>query len=124
MCPIPPPTPSCARSAPSCAPEAGCWWWPAAWAPSATSTPGCATCSTARASIPGGYARDTQNSTLEHPEPRFPNLTLLRDNATHRFADIRGNGTGDGTWVVQWPYQTNPNGTPAINETFYLHPQF
>ncbi|MFF4225154.1 RICIN domain-containing protein [Streptomyces abikoensis] len=76
------------------------------------------------APLPGGYTRDTQNFTLEHPEPRFPNLTVLRDNATNRFANVRGNGTGDGTWVIQWPYQTNPNGTPAVNETFYLHPQF
>ncbi|MET9293403.1 RICIN domain-containing protein [Streptomyces sp. NPDC003077] len=72
---------------------------------------------------PGGYPADTQNFTLEHPEPRFPNLTVLRDNGTDRFANVNRNGTGDGTWLIQWPYQTDNDGTPADNETFYLHPQ-
>ncbi|MEU8888108.1 RICIN domain-containing protein [Streptomyces sp. NPDC048442] len=68
----------------------------------------------------GGYPRDTQNFTLEHPNAARPNLTLLRNNATGLYANINHNQTGDGTWVVQWPDQFGP--FPAPNETFYLHP--
>ncbi|MGW7413385.1 RICIN domain-containing protein [Streptomyces sp. NPDC054863] len=70
---------------------------------------------------PGGNQRDTQNFTLEHPNPRMPNLTLLRNNATGLYANIRGNQTGDGTWVIQW-YDQLWN-VPLPNETFYLHPK-
>ncbi|MFF0204457.1 RICIN domain-containing protein [Streptomyces sp. NPDC005017] len=73
---------------------------------------------------PGGYPSDTQNFSLEHPDPRFPNLTALRDNGTDRYANVDRNRTGDGTWLIQWPYQTGSDGRPAANETFYLHPRF
>ncbi|KAB7849996.1 RICIN domain-containing protein [Streptomyces mobaraensis] len=73
---------------------------------------------------PGGYQHDTQNFTLEHPNWRFPNLTVLRDNGTHRFVNVDHNRTGDGTWLIQWPYQRNGDGTPAVNESFYFHPRF
>ncbi|WP_414119444.1 RICIN domain-containing protein [Streptomyces sp. CWNU-52H] len=69
---------------------------------------------------PGGNQRDTQNFTLEHPVPRMPNLTLIRNNATGLYANIRGNDNGDGTWVIQWPDQLS--NLPVANETFYLHP--
>ncbi|MGW5861374.1 RICIN domain-containing protein [Streptomyces sp. NPDC055239] len=72
----------------------------------------------------GGYPRDTQNFTLEHPNPRFPNLTALRNNGTDLYANINHNETGDGTWVIQWPYQLSSDWpSPAANETFYLHPR-
>jgi hypothetical protein len=70
---------------------------------------------------PGGNQRDTQNFTLEHPVPRLANLTLLRNNATGLYANIRGNQTGDGTWVIQWPDQAGAYAAP--NETFFLHPR-
>ncbi|MGW2231448.1 RICIN domain-containing protein [Streptomyces formicae] len=73
---------------------------------------------------PGGPRRDTQNFTLEHPNPTFPNLTVLRDNSTGLYANINRNETGDGAWVIQWPYQLGPNWpNPAANEIFYLHPR-
>ncbi|MEV5983280.1 hypothetical protein [Streptomyces sp. NPDC052114] len=70
--------------------------------------------------LPGGNQRDTQNFTLEHPNPRMPNLTMLRNNATGLCANISGNQTGDGAWVVQWGDQLG--GYPTPNESFYLHP--
>ncbi|QSY49217.1 MULTISPECIES: RICIN domain-containing protein [Streptomyces] len=73
---------------------------------------------------PGGSQRDTQNFTLEHPNWRFPNVTVLRNIGTRRVVNVDHNRTGDGTWLIQWPYQRNSDGTPAINETFYLHPRF
>ncbi|MEU3876639.1 MULTISPECIES: RICIN domain-containing protein [Streptomyces] len=72
---------------------------------------------------PGGPQRDTQNFTLEHPDWRFPNLTVFRNVSTHQVANVDHNRTGDGTWLVQWPYQRNSDGTPAVNEAFYLHPR-
>jgi ricin-type beta-trefoil lectin protein len=70
---------------------------------------------------PGGYLRDTQNFTLQHPSFRFPNLTQLRDNSTGLYANINHNETDDGAWVIQWVDQAGP--IPVANETFYLHPQ-
>lgn len=70
--------------------------------------------------LPGGNQHDTQNFTLEHPVRRMPNLTLLRNNATGLYANISGNQTGDGAWVIQWPDQSW--NVPVPNETFYLHP--
>lgn len=64
--------------------------------------------------------RDTQNFTLEHPNPALPNLTMLRNNATGLYANIDGGRTGNGTWVIQWPDQIGQY--PVDNETFYLHP--
>ncbi|MGW2815630.1 hypothetical protein [Streptomyces sp. NPDC001415] len=32
-----------------------------------------------------------------HPNPTFPNLTMLRDNSTGLYANINHNETGDGT---------------------------
>lgn len=64
--------------------------------------------------------RDTQNFTLEQPINALPNLTMLRNNATGLYANIDGGGTGDGTWVIQWPDQYGQ--FPVANETFYLHP--
>lgn len=68
----------------------------------------------------GGNQRDTQNFTLEHPDPRLPNITMLRNNATGLYANISNNDRGDGAWVVQWPDQSGR--FPAPNESFYLHP--
>ncbi|GFE42044.1 hypothetical protein Stube_67170 [Streptomyces tubercidicus] len=68
----------------------------------------------------GGNQRDTQNFTLEHPDPRLPNLTMLRNNATGLYANISNNDRGDGAWVIQWPDQSGR--FPAPNESFYLHP--
>lgn len=68
----------------------------------------------------GGYQRDTQNFTLEHPDPVRPNLTMLRNNSTGLYANINHNQPGDGNWVIQWPDQNGS--TPVPNETFYLHP--
>lgn len=68
----------------------------------------------------GGNQRDTQNFTLEHPNPRMPNLTMLRNNATGLYANIAGNNRNDGAWVVQWGDQWGNRAAP--NESFYLHP--
>jgi hypothetical protein len=74
------------------------------------------------APTPGGYQHDTQNFSLEHPSPRFPNQIILRDNSTGLYVNVRENRTGDGTWLIQWPYQADNNGVVA-NEIFYLHPE-
>ncbi|MDF3290137.1 hypothetical protein [Streptomyces silvisoli] len=71
---------------------------------------------------PGGYLRDTQNFTLDHPDPLFPNLTMLHDNATGLYASILGNSTRDGAGAVQDRYHTHQWPDPDANETFYLHP--
>jgi hypothetical protein len=67
---------------------------------------------------PGGPSSDTQNFTLEHPDPYQPNLTMIRDNATNQYANVLGDAQGDGPTVGQWPYQAG-----ARNEYFYFHPQ-
>ncbi|MCS0604413.1 RICIN domain-containing protein [Streptomyces sp. LP11] len=66
---------------------------------------------------PGGPARDTQNFTLEVPDPFFPNEVMIRDNATGYYVNINQEQTGDNASVIQWPSQ---GGTP--NEVFYLRP--
>ncbi|HEY2765151.1 MAG TPA: RICIN domain-containing protein [Pseudonocardiaceae bacterium] len=71
---------------------------------------------------PGGSQADTQNFTLEQPNPRFPNQLMIRDNATHEYVNVYNNNTSDGTWLIQWPYQANNNGV-VPNEIFYLHPE-
>ncbi|MET8828150.1 RICIN domain-containing protein [Streptomyces sp. NPDC004610] len=71
----------------------------------------------------GAPHHDTQNFTLEEPNPTFPNLTALRNEATGLYANINNNETQDGAWVIQWPYEQGPNGPdPVANETFFLHP--
>lgn len=71
---------------------------------------------------PGGYLRDTQNFTLDHPNPRFPNLTMLRDNGTGMYASILGDSADDGAGVVQDFYRSSHWPYPTDSEAFYLHP--
>jgi hypothetical protein len=72
---------------------------------------------------PGGVQADTQNFTLEQPNPRFPNQLMIRDNATREYANVYNSNTSDGTWLIQWPYQADNNGSVVPNEIFYLHPE-
>lgn len=74
------------------------------------------------APTPGGFQHDTQNFTLESPVSEQPNLLMLRNNATGLYANVLGDGQGDGTWVGQWYDQQGAH--PVANETFYLHPDF
>ncbi|GHG78732.1 RICIN domain-containing protein [Streptomyces griseocarneus] len=69
-----------------------------------------------------GPYNDTQNFALEHPLPLFPNLTTITNQATSYFLNVAGNGTADGTPVIQYSQQYGPLPYPADNEAFYLHP--
>ncbi|MFJ8313589.1 MULTISPECIES: RICIN domain-containing protein [unclassified Streptomyces] len=69
-----------------------------------------------------GPTIDTQNFILEHPLPLFPNLTTISNERTEYLLNVAGNGTADGTPVIQYEQQYGPLPYPADNEAFYLHP--
>ncbi|MFJ5294796.1 MULTISPECIES: RICIN domain-containing protein [unclassified Streptomyces] len=69
-----------------------------------------------------GPTTDTQNFVLEHPLPLFPNLTTITNERTEYLLNVAGNGTADGTPVIQYEQQYGPLPFPADNEAFYLHP--
>ncbi|MFF3243994.1 RICIN domain-containing protein [Streptomyces sp. NPDC002870] len=71
---------------------------------------------------PGGPRRDTQNVVLEHPDPMFPNMTVLRLNGTREYVAIPHNDPRPGAPVAQDRRRWGPNGGFADNETFYFHP--
>lgn len=70
----------------------------------------------------GGYLHDTQNFTVEQPAAHYPNLTVIRNQATGYYVAIDDNSIRDGAWVIQTSYDTNGPTFPVNNETFYLHP--
>ncbi|MDX6705414.1 MAG: cytolethal distending toxin subunit [Solirubrobacteraceae bacterium] len=57
---------------------------------------------------PGGPTGDTQNFTLEHPDPYQPNLTMIRDNATNQYANVLGDAQGDGPPSANGPTSPAP----------------
>ncbi|MFG2525749.1 hypothetical protein [Streptomyces sp. NPDC048527] len=71
---------------------------------------------------PGGYEHDTQNLILLHPVMRFPNLTVLLDNATGMYVQAFRNTSHGATRVIQYPYQVDRYRQPTLTESFYLHP--
>lgn len=66
---------------------------------------------------PGGPRSDTQGFVLEHPDPLMPNVTMLRDNGTGFYVELRR--PTEGTVVHQW-LRLNPR--QFSNEVFYLNP--
>ncbi|MEU2871615.1 RICIN domain-containing protein [Streptomyces olivoreticuli] len=72
---------------------------------------------------PCDYQHDTQNFVIAHPGSRFPNLTVIRDNATGLYANIFDNSTREGAPVIQYPYQHQAELFDLVaNEMFFLPP--
>jgi hypothetical protein len=73
--------------------------------------------------IPGGPPQDPQNWILEHPDPMFPNLTVLRNVESGLVANVTAGSTFPGARVIQHALERDGAGRPVLHESFYLHPQ-